>query len=129
MTIDGLVAADYQVPTANAGVGAVTLGPDGNIWFTETQARKFGPYIPDTNDGMPIQPGQQPEQPLSNSSHDGQARRAVDGAFGETSTAWLSTGIAPATVMPTGSVAHVLAMLAVSSGDVGQPVAIDLSVF
>lgn len=32
----------YPVPTAHAGLGGLTLGPDGNIWFTETTANKIG---------------------------------------------------------------------------------------
>jgi streptogramin lyase len=34
------------VPTANAGLTAITAGPDGNLWFTERTADKIGRSTP-----------------------------------------------------------------------------------
>ena len=33
---------DYTVPTADAEVTGITVGPFGNIWFTERNADKIG---------------------------------------------------------------------------------------
>ncbi|HEX4505892.1 MAG TPA: hypothetical protein VH722_09200, partial [Alphaproteobacteria bacterium] len=40
------VATTYPLPTANAGVEAVTSGPDGNVWFTEFNTAKVGKITP-----------------------------------------------------------------------------------
>jgi virginiamycin B lyase len=34
VSADGDVT-EFPIPSPNAGVGTITLGPDGNIWFTE----------------------------------------------------------------------------------------------
>jgi len=36
----------FQVPTASPSLSAITLGPDGNLWFTETFAAKVGRITP-----------------------------------------------------------------------------------
>jgi streptogramin lyase len=33
---------EFPLPTANAGPGAITTGPDGNLWFTENNASNIG---------------------------------------------------------------------------------------
>jgi virginiamycin B lyase len=33
---------EYKVPTAAAGLNGITSGPDGALWFTETDANKIG---------------------------------------------------------------------------------------
>jgi len=33
---------EYPIPTANSGSSNITVGPDGNFWFTETNANKLG---------------------------------------------------------------------------------------
>lgn len=33
---------EYIVPTANSGLNSITLGPDGDVWFTEGNAGKIG---------------------------------------------------------------------------------------
>jgi streptogramin lyase len=45
MTPAGLATA-FPLPTANAGVEAVTNGPDGNVWFTEFNTAKIGKITP-----------------------------------------------------------------------------------
>jgi virginiamycin B lyase len=45
MTPTGLATA-YPLPTANAGVEAVTRGPDGNVWFTEWHTSRIGKITP-----------------------------------------------------------------------------------
>ncbi|PYS03074.1 MAG: hypothetical protein DMG16_06455 [Acidobacteria bacterium] len=40
---------EYSVPTAEASVHSITLGPDGNLWFTETIGNKIGRITPDGN--------------------------------------------------------------------------------
>jgi virginiamycin B lyase len=45
MTPTGLATA-YPLPTAKAGVEAVTSGPDGNIWFTEWHTSRIGKITP-----------------------------------------------------------------------------------
>jgi len=45
MTPTGLATA-FPLPTANAGVEAVTRGPDGNVWFTEFKRAKIGKITP-----------------------------------------------------------------------------------
>ncbi len=41
MTVDGQITNRYPVPTANAGVLLVAVGPDGNIWFSEDAGDKI----------------------------------------------------------------------------------------
>jgi virginiamycin B lyase len=36
----------YPTPTAQAGPAAITLGPDGNLWFAEAAANKIGRITP-----------------------------------------------------------------------------------
>jgi len=38
--------AYFSVPTAMAGAGRMTKGPDGNVWFTETLASRIGVITP-----------------------------------------------------------------------------------
>jgi streptogramin lyase len=38
---------EFKVPTAAAGLDHLTSGPDGNIWFTETDANKIAKITPD----------------------------------------------------------------------------------
>src|SRR2546425_144861 len=38
---------EYTTPTASSQPGAITAGPDGNLWFTEYQANRLG--IADTS--------------------------------------------------------------------------------
>jgi virginiamycin B lyase len=45
LTPAGLATA-YPLPTPNAGVEAVTRGPDGNVWFTEFDKSKIGKITP-----------------------------------------------------------------------------------
>src|SRR5262245_25652355 len=33
---------EYAIPTPTAGAAIITVGPDGNLWFTESQASKIG---------------------------------------------------------------------------------------
>ena len=33
---------EYALPTASSGVATLAVGPDGNIWFTESTASKVG---------------------------------------------------------------------------------------
>ncbi len=40
---------EYNVPTPNAGLQRITLGPDGNYWFTEQNANKIGRINPITH--------------------------------------------------------------------------------
>ena len=40
------LATTYPLPTANAGVEAVTNGPDGNVWFNEFNTAKIGKITP-----------------------------------------------------------------------------------
>jgi virginiamycin B lyase len=40
---------EYQVPTSNANVNGIALGPDGAMWFTEYNANKIGRV---TNSGV-----------------------------------------------------------------------------
>jgi virginiamycin B lyase len=36
----------FPLPTPNAGLGGMVMGPDGNIWFTEITANKIGRLTP-----------------------------------------------------------------------------------
>src|SRR5687768_6814166 len=38
---------EYQIPTPNSNSNGITIGPDGNIWFTEFEANKIGRMTPD----------------------------------------------------------------------------------
>src|SRR5690348_1749904 len=40
---------EYPIPTANSGSSNITVGPDGNFWFTETNGNKIGQV---TTDGV-----------------------------------------------------------------------------
>src|SRR5579875_670967 len=42
----GANVALYTVPTPNSAPESVTVGPDGNIWFTEAQGNKIGRITP-----------------------------------------------------------------------------------
>ena len=37
---------EFQVPTAGSGPAAITLGPDGNLWFTENLRDNIGRITP-----------------------------------------------------------------------------------
>ncbi|KQR03676.1 hypothetical protein ASF71_21350 [Deinococcus sp. Leaf326] len=39
---DQLVFNDYAVPTENSGLAGITVGPDGHLWFTESNRDKIG---------------------------------------------------------------------------------------
>ena len=39
---------EYPVPTSGSGPVGITTGPDGNLWFTESQGNKIGKIIPAT---------------------------------------------------------------------------------
>jgi streptogramin lyase len=39
----------YTIPTANAGATSLALGPDGNLWFTESNAHAIGVFNPQTH--------------------------------------------------------------------------------
>jgi virginiamycin B lyase len=41
ITTDGAVT-DFTIPTSNAGAESITAGPDGNIWFEETNVDQIG---------------------------------------------------------------------------------------
>jgi uncharacterized repeat protein (TIGR01451 family) len=38
--------ADFPTPTANSGPDGITTGPDGNLWFTESNSLKIGEINP-----------------------------------------------------------------------------------
>ncbi|HEV3339267.1 MAG TPA: PKD domain-containing protein, partial [Pirellulales bacterium] len=40
------VTAEYATPSANPGNNKITLGPDGNLWFTESTSDKIGRITP-----------------------------------------------------------------------------------
>jgi streptogramin lyase len=44
---DGKIT-DYSVPTADAGLNDIVVGPDGNLWFTESDGNKIGKIYPAT---------------------------------------------------------------------------------
>lgn len=37
---------EYRVPSMNAGIGGMTVAPDGTLWFTESNVAKIGQAIP-----------------------------------------------------------------------------------
>jgi len=37
---------EYPIPTSGAGPSGIALGPDGNMWFTETNASRIGKITP-----------------------------------------------------------------------------------
>ena len=41
MSIKGLLA-EFGLPTANAGLDQITLGADGQLWFTESLTNRIG---------------------------------------------------------------------------------------
>lgn len=41
-----LSIAEFPTPTANSNPAAITSGPDGNLWFTESYANKIGQVTP-----------------------------------------------------------------------------------
>jgi virginiamycin B lyase len=47
MTTDGLVTNEYLVPSEETGQSGITVGPDGNIWFTDTEMSLIGKLVPD----------------------------------------------------------------------------------
>lgn len=49
ITTSGTLGGPYAVPTANAGVSAIALGPDQAMWFCETTASKIGHFNAMTN--------------------------------------------------------------------------------
>jgi len=42
----GGALSEFAVPTANAGPDGIALGPDGNVWFSETEAGQIGRITP-----------------------------------------------------------------------------------
>src|ERR1043165_1475248 len=42
----GTALKSFRIPTANSQPEGITLGPDGNMWFTETSANKIGRIDP-----------------------------------------------------------------------------------
>lgn len=40
------VVTEFPVPTAQSGPFGITVGPDGNLWFTENQANQIGQIPP-----------------------------------------------------------------------------------
>jgi uncharacterized repeat protein (TIGR01451 family) len=43
---EGQSFTEYATPTAGSGPGGIVTGPDGNLWFTETNAAKVGRITP-----------------------------------------------------------------------------------
>src|SRR5260370_13554660 len=37
---------EFTIPTSGSGTNNITSGPDGNLWFTESQANKIGKITP-----------------------------------------------------------------------------------
>jgi virginiamycin B lyase len=37
---------EFPIPTANSNAFSITLGPDGNLWFTEVGGNKIGRITP-----------------------------------------------------------------------------------
>ncbi len=42
ISITGAVSPPISIPTANSGPASITIGPDGNIWFTESGVEQVG---------------------------------------------------------------------------------------
>jgi virginiamycin B lyase len=42
ITTAGVVTAEYPIPTASSDPLGLTVGPDGALWFTETNSKKIG---------------------------------------------------------------------------------------
>src|SRR5664280_2209661 len=38
----GQTFTDFQIPTANSQPNQITVGPDGNLWFTESGSNQIG---------------------------------------------------------------------------------------
>jgi virginiamycin B lyase len=49
ITTGGVISGPFAVPTANAGVSEIAIGPDQNMWFCETTASKIGHFNTLTN--------------------------------------------------------------------------------
>jgi streptogramin lyase len=47
MTTAGVVTNEYAVPSGETGQSGITVGPEGNIWFTDTEMGEIGRLIPD----------------------------------------------------------------------------------
>jgi virginiamycin B lyase len=63
ITTAGVVSGPFTVPTANAGVSAIALGPDQNMWFCETAASKIGRFNTQTDtvdEEIPLPAGASP---------------------------------------------------------------------
>jgi streptogramin lyase len=60
-TLRGLQIREFVVPTAGSDPNGIAVGPDGNIWFTETSANRLGRI---TTNGVitefPLSGGQRP---------------------------------------------------------------------
>src|SRR6185437_14000891 len=55
--------AEFALPSAGAGPDGIALGPDGNVWFSESDGDKIGRITPDgriTEFGDGISPGSRP---------------------------------------------------------------------
>ncbi len=62
---------EFALPTPNAGPDGIILGPDGNVWFSESEVSRIGRITPDgriTEFADGITPG---AKPLSISVRDG----------------------------------------------------------
>ncbi|MGH9768924.1 MAG: virginiamycin B lyase family protein [Blastocatellia bacterium] len=46
MPAQAINVTEYVVPTANSGLGSITAGPDGALWFTEATGNKIGRITP-----------------------------------------------------------------------------------
>jgi len=46
MDTSGTILAEYDLPTQDALPWDITLGPDGNMWFTELAGRNIGRIKP-----------------------------------------------------------------------------------
>jgi streptogramin lyase len=47
MTTAGLVTNEYAVPSGETGQTGITVGPDKNLWFTDSEVGLIGRLIPD----------------------------------------------------------------------------------
>jgi streptogramin lyase len=85
------VRAEYTIPTSNSGPTIITLGPDGNLWFTEQTAQQIAKI---TNEGViteyPVNavPGDITSGPDGNIWF---TSIALDGGIGKMTTGGLTT--------------------------------------
>jgi virginiamycin B lyase len=74
---------EFPVPTSDSGLAALTLGPDGNVWFAEASSRKLGRIEPD---------GTVAEYPIGRSVGPIAITTGPDGAL------WFALNITPSTL-------------------------------